>query len=148
MSPTEVRNYLDRFYGFTDPYVEYDDPTTTFIACGAAIITSILMDSISAQSISVITRLPVNFVAAVMVGMEVQSMWDHERTAGLRDALGTVPEDFADVSNALLSVLEEFGSPRRMTPDFQRVLESFRSGFLVGGGRQHWIDSGTHEAPE
>jgi hypothetical protein len=79
--------------------------------------------------------------------MEVQGLWKTERIAGLKEALATRPEDFAEIADALHSVLEAFWMSQAI-PNFDQVLEGFRAGTLIVGCRQNWMDSGTHEAPE
>ena len=125
MQYADVKHYIGRFYAERDAYIEYDDPATTYTCCGAVLVASVLAETKSADVLSELTGLPVNFAAAVGLLIELQGGMTVERLGYVRTALEQNPEDFSDVEDALSYVLEEFWADRNGL-EVEEILERMR----------------------
>ena len=139
MNYLDTKGLLDSFYKQFPAFEESDDPTTTLTSAGAVLLASAALDSICADTLARLTRLPIEFVSLVAESLDYQDDdFEHNWTCLEHDLTGA-PLDFAEIAFSLDAVLEQFWSNKQLT-DLNIALEICRKGRLVGGERQWWID--------
>jgi hypothetical protein len=106
MDLTITKATLDRYCIETGSYIEGDDDGTTMLSVGSVLIASIA-GTRSPDVISTLTRLPVGFVAAVLIVSEAGAHESSSRFADLSLAVRNSTFDICDIEKVLADLLVE-----------------------------------------
>ena len=143
MNSKAVTSYLAAFERQREFFVEEGHSSATTFGCsGAVLLASALSGTKASDELSQITRLPINFVGAVIFAVEALELWSDESWAYLvRDTL-VAKRDFLAIQSSLVRLLKQLWSyqANERIGNLQLVLETSRNGCLVGGGRETWVD--------
>jgi hypothetical protein len=138
MDVQAVKSFLDQFYTAVDPYIEGDDPATTFASCGAVLLASVLANTNSVDILARITGFPVSFTEAVFLVIEAGG---HDFSLQFADLIAVVnlyPGDFKKLEDTVNSLMEDYWA--KTEAYWCDILEVLRGGYLFGGKRQWWLD--------
>lgn len=98
-------------YCFHDKHprsVPRDTEANTFVSCGVVLLAAVLTGSRDAELLEDLLRLPVGFIGLVLRLADTYQFWWSQRMFDLEAALRKNADDFADISDALHSVNEDF----------------------------------------
>lgn len=133
------REWLASFWRFSPPIIEGDALVTTYLSCGAVILTSLVVGSTDFDLVARATSLPPRFVKLVLSSMDEQDVWCLDSVYEFRELLKGAPSDFSCVGSRLGDVIEDFWD-FCWTPAVGEELEKFRGGIQVGGFPDTWIN--------
>jgi hypothetical protein len=135
----DILEWLSKFYRVSEAYFVEDDLATTYATCACAVLLAAKLDTRSAALIASLSRLPKEFVAALMRKVDQAQFWVSEEFADLERAVRCRVDDFPDIAGSL-SCLMEMLWLRHIEEENVKVFMSLRGSRLVGGGFQDWVD--------
>jgi hypothetical protein len=103
-----IPEWLHCFHEHYPPSVPGDTQANTFVSCGVVLLAAVLTGSRDAELVEELLRLPAGFIALVLRLADAYQVWSSERMFDLQAALRKNADDFADISDALHSVNEDF----------------------------------------
>jgi hypothetical protein len=103
-----ISEWLHYFHEQYPPSVPGDVQANTFVSCGVVLLAAVLTGSRDLELLEDLLRLPAGFIALVLRLADAFQFWWSERIFHLETALLKNAEDFADISDALHSVNEDF----------------------------------------
>jgi hypothetical protein len=135
----DYRKWLRSFFETFPQYVDGDSFASTYASVGAVILASVAADCRDVDFLHGLLRLPKQFIALVIKVMDATSLWASEQILDLECALRDHADDFAAVEELLHAVKEELWDTF-WSEDLATLLELYRSGYLVGGTVEYWVD--------
>ncbi len=139
MEVTDIKPYLEEFYGAAETYVVEDDPATTFYSCGSILLAAVLAETRSVDILTEITGFPASFVEVVLHVLETGGYHLSLQFADLILAAHLHSDDFKKLEATVNDLMESYWS--RMDAVWCDALELLRGGYLFGGQPQWWIDT-------
>jgi hypothetical protein len=132
--------WMCRFYSAKPAICEGDDLGTTG-ACVAAVLMAATLTGIRLpQRLAEMTRLPFEFVKAVLGQTNAFDLWASRSLVDLDQCLRDDREDFATIEAVMGAVVEEYWSAF-YSPEKVAALMTLRERRLFGGKVQHWSDA-------
>jgi hypothetical protein len=133
------RKWLRSFFQTFPQWVDRDSFASTYASLGAVILAAVAADCRDVDFLQGLLRLPRQFVALVINVMDATSLWASERILDLECALRDQADDFAEIEELLHAIKEELWD-KYWSEDLGTLLELYRSGCLIGGAVEHWVD--------
>jgi hypothetical protein len=103
-----IPEWLHCFHEAYPPSVPGDIQANTFVSCGVVLLVAVLTGSRDLDLLEDLLRLPPGFIALVLRLADAYQFWWFERIFDLEAALRKNADDFADISDALHGVNEDF----------------------------------------
>jgi hypothetical protein len=133
------RKWLRSFFETFPQWVDRDSFASTYASLGAVILAAVSSDCRDVDFLQGLLRLPRQFIALVINVMDATSLWASEGILDLECALRDHADDFAEIEDLLHAVKEELWNTY-WSEDLGTLLELYRSGYLIGGALEHWVD--------
>jgi hypothetical protein len=128
-----VSDWLHRFYDKFPRWVSSGDPEVNNSAsCASVLLAAVLTGSRDPDVIAHLLGLPERFVTLVLWLAKNSEFWWSEKVFDLEAALCKNADDFVDIRDALLCVVEEFDLDRYSNEEWDH-LQKLRNGMLFGG---------------
>jgi hypothetical protein len=127
-----VSEWLHRFHKTSPQWVSGDREANNFASCASVLLAAVLTGSRDPDLIANLLNLPERFVTLVLWLAKTHEFWWSERVFDLEAALRKNADDFADIEDAIHSVLEEFVGDCCSMEEWDH-LEKLRDGMLFGG---------------
>jgi hypothetical protein len=103
-----IPEWLYCFHDQFPPSVPGDTQANTFVSCGVILLAAVLTGSRDLQLLEDLLRLPTGFIALVLRLADAYQFWWSERIFHLEAVMRKNADDFADISDALHGVNEDF----------------------------------------
>jgi hypothetical protein len=139
----DIPEWLSCFHEKYPPSVPGDTQANTFVACGVVLLAAVLTDSRDAELLEDLLRLPPAFIALVLRLADAYQFWWSAGIFNLEGALLEDAIDFAEISDALHSLNEEFVS-QCCGGAAWTLLHALRDGMLFGGSIECILDDEAH----
>jgi hypothetical protein len=133
-----IPEWLDCFHGKYPPSVPGDTQANTFVSCGVVLLAAVLTGSRDAELLEDLLHLPVGFISLVLRLADAHQFWWSEPIFDLEAALRKNADDFADISDALHGVNDDFVQSCDGTE--WSLLHAVRDRRLCGGSIERILD--------
>ena len=133
----DYRPWLRSFFETFPQANEGDTVGSTYAVMGAIVLTAVAADCRDVDFLQGLLRLPRRFVDFVIGVMDATDLWGSAQILDLECALRDHANDFAAIKDSLHAMNEELWF---WSEDMGTLLELYRSGYLIGGAVEHWID--------
>jgi hypothetical protein len=129
-----VSDWLHRFYDKFHPWllVPGDPEENNSASCALVLLAAVLTGSRDPDFLAHILGLPERFVALLLWIAKNSEFWWSEQVFDLEAALCKNADDFADIQDALCSVMEAFDLDYYSTEEWDH-LQRLRDGMIFGG---------------
>jgi hypothetical protein len=127
-----IPEWLSCFHEKYPPSVPGDTQANTFVSCGVVLLAAVLTGSRDPELLEDLLRLPVRFIGLVLRLADAHKFWWSEPIFDLEAALRKNADDFAEISDALHGVNEDFVSNSCDGAEWT-LLHALRDRMLFGG---------------
>ncbi|HWH59901.1 MAG TPA: hypothetical protein VN682_19880 [Terriglobales bacterium] len=124
------RHWLDRYHASYPPHEPDNDLATTFLCCGAIVLTATVLGFRARKLVAEFTGLPVGFVQTACDAMDLAELWDSRYMHDVNE--GLMVDDFPEIEASLSSVMKDL-SDNAWNSTLAMELQVLRDGKLVGG---------------
>ena len=133
-----IPEWLSCFHEKYPPSVLGDTQANTFVSCGVVLLAAVLTGSRDAEHLEDLLRLPEGFITLVLRLADAHQFWWSEPIFDLEAALRQNADDFADISDALHGVNDDFVQSIDGTE--WSLLHAVRDRMLFGGSIERILD--------
>lgn len=135
----DILEWLSKFHRVRPANLANDQLATTFVTCACVFLLAAKAGTRSAALIACLSRLPMEFVAAVLRKADQAQFWVSEEFADLERTVRCRVDDFQDIAESLSCMMDILWL-RHVEEEDVKLFISLRGNRLVGGGFQDWVD--------
>jgi hypothetical protein len=135
----DILEWLSKFHRVSEPFYAEDDLATTYVTCACVLLLAVKLGTRSVALIASVSRLPSEFVAAVLRKVDHTQFWLSEEFSDLERTVHCRVDDFPNIADSLSCMMEMLWL-RHIEEEDVKVFMSLRGSRLVDGGFQDWLD--------
>jgi hypothetical protein len=102
----DILEWLSKFHRVSHAYFVEDDLATTFATYACVLLLAAKLDTRSAALIASLSRLPMEFVAAVLRKTDQAQFWLSDEFADLEKTVRCRIDDFSEIADSLSGMME------------------------------------------